>query len=110
MFTIIPIIQVLHKLDISRRTSEGLLELSQYHIDFSPRKIIQSQALANFLVECSFPKVPDDIKSQENLNPSLMWILNVDGFAGVEHKGTGFILENPDSHQFATAMKFIFSC
>lgn len=33
-----------------------------------------------------------------------MWILNVDGFAREKHKGTGFILEDSNGHQYAYAL------
>lgn len=65
----------MHKLDTSERSSKWALELSEFHIDFSPRKTIQGQALADFLVECTLPEDPDDIKSHNMMQKSLTWIL-----------------------------------
>lgn len=75
VLTNIPLGQVLHKLDTSERSSKWALELSEFHIDFSPRKTIQGQALADFLVECTLPEDPDDIKSHNMMQKSLTWIL-----------------------------------
>ncbi|KAI5652615.1 hypothetical protein M9H77_29802 [Catharanthus roseus] len=37
-----------------------------------------------------------------------MSILNVDGSVGEKHKGVRFILEDPNGHQYTSAMKFLF--
>lgn len=37
-----------------------------------------------------------------------IWILNIDSSTGEKHKGAGFIIEDPDGHQYACAMKFLF--
>lgn len=37
-----------------------------------------------------------------------IWILNVDGSAGEQNKGAGFILEDPQGQQYAYTMKFLF--
>lgn len=34
--------------------------------------------------------------------------MNVDGSVSIEHKRDGFVLEDPEGHQFAYAMKFTF--
>lgn len=61
------------------------------------------------MVECTFPEnTYDNVKSQESIHPSLIWTLNICGYAGTEHVGAGFILEDPDGHQFAYAIKFNF--
>ncbi|KAI5658080.1 hypothetical protein M9H77_26873 [Catharanthus roseus] len=74
---------VIHTTTVDGRSSKWALELSEYHIDFSPRKTVQGQTLANFLVECIFPKNPDDdTKSQDIMHTSMTWIFNVDGSAG----------------------------
>ncbi|KAI5669206.1 hypothetical protein M9H77_19059 [Catharanthus roseus] len=38
------------------------------------------------------------------MDETVMWILNVDGFAREKHKGTGFILEDSNGHQYAYAL------
>lgn len=63
VLTNIPLKQVLHKPNLSGWSSKCALELSEYHIDFSPWKIIQGQAFADFLVECTLVEDPDDTKS-----------------------------------------------
>lgn len=87
VLTNLPLRQVLHKPDLSERSSKWALELSEYHIDFSLRKTIQGQTLAHFLVKCTLPENSDDNnKSQDRVHVSLTWILNVGGSVGTEHK------------------------
>lgn len=50
----IPLQYILLKPDISGRTFKWALDLSEYQINFSSRKTIQGQALADFIVECTF--------------------------------------------------------
>lgn len=87
VLTNLPLRQVLHKPDLSRRSSKWDLELSEYHIDFSPRKTIQGQTLAHFLVKCTLSENSDDNNtSQDRVHVSLTWILNVGDSFGTEHK------------------------
>lgn len=71
----VPLRQVLHKSDLFGRSSKWVLELSEGHISFLPRKIIQGQALADLLVDCIFPKPPSDNgRSHDSHSSSLTWI------------------------------------
>lgn len=70
---------------------------------------MQGQALADFLVEYTFPETLDDnAKSQISIHSPLTCILNFYGSTGTEHKGAGLVLKDPEGHQFACAIKFTF--
>lgn len=99
---------VLHKPGISGRTLKSALELGEYQIYFSPRKMIQGQALADFLVECSFPDNSQVTPLSGSVKTPDTWILNTDGSTREQNKGAGFILEDPDEHQYAYAIMFWF--
>lgn len=77
---------ILHKLDISRRASKWALELSGYQFDSSYCKIIQSQSLVDFVVQCFLSDSSIDHKSSSTSGMVNTWILNVDGSMGEKHK------------------------
>lgn len=83
-----------HKPDIYGRISKWAFELNKYQIDFSPPKIVQGQALADFLVECSFLESSSGHKSKVEIDDVVTRTLNVDGSAGEKYKSDGFILKN----------------
>ena len=49
-----PLRKILHKPDLSGRLLNWAVELSQFNIEYEPRKAIKAQALSDFIVECSF--------------------------------------------------------
>lgn len=51
VLTTVPLRHVMHKPDLTRRMTKWVLELSEYEIDFKPRRAMQAQALVNFVVE-----------------------------------------------------------
>src|SRR5207245_8196851 len=58
-----PLRKILHKPDISGRIVNWAMELSQYQIEYVPRTSIKAQALADFIMECTFPEpdIPADL-------------------------------------------------
>jgi hypothetical protein len=46
-----PLGDILHNRDATRRVSKWAIELGTLNVDFTPRKAIKSQALANFVAE-----------------------------------------------------------
>ena len=46
--------KVLQKMITSGRMVKQSIELSEYSLEFNPRQYIEAQALADFVVECSF--------------------------------------------------------
>lgn len=51
-----PISQILHKSDVLGRLVKWTIELSQYDIEYMPRKAIKGQVLADFVAELSFSR------------------------------------------------------
>lgn len=45
---------MLHKPEVSSRLATWAIELGQYVLEYYPRTAIKGQALADFMVECSF--------------------------------------------------------
>ena len=55
--------EVLQRMTTSGRMIKWSIELSEYGLEFRPRKSINVQALADFVTECTFQK-PQETKHQ----------------------------------------------
>ncbi|XP_074328066.1 uncharacterized protein LOC141665978 [Apium graveolens] len=107
-----PLRKIIHKPDASGRLVNWAIELSQFNINFFPRTTIKAQALAEFVMECTFPEVSETPKTQSgeeketsNRNP---WTFYVDGSATAERSGAGLILSSPGGFTIQQAITFAF--
>ncbi|XP_074361085.1 uncharacterized protein LOC141701300 [Apium graveolens] len=107
-----PLRKIIHKPDAFGRLVNWAIELSQINIKFVPRTPIKAQALAEFVMKCTFPevlKVPT-IQSGEEKETSSdnSWTLYVDGSATAERSGADLILSSPDGFTIQQAITFAF--
>ncbi|XP_074360839.1 uncharacterized protein LOC141701094 [Apium graveolens] len=107
-----PLQKIIHKPDASGRLVNWAIELSQFNIKYVPRTTIKAQALAEFVMECTFPEVPETPKIQSgeeketsNINS---WTLYVDGSATAERSGAGLILSSSGGFTIQQAITFAF--
>lgn len=75
------------------------MKLSQYVLEYYPRTAIKGQALADFVVECSFFE-PDSseavVGSITDVRPvHSSWTLSVDRSSTLDVSGAGVILTRP---------------
>ncbi|XP_074350084.1 uncharacterized protein LOC141689632 [Apium graveolens] len=107
-----PLQKIIHKPNVAGRLVNGEIELSQFNIKFVPRMTIKAQALAEFIMECTFPEVPEvpTMQSGEEKETSNdnSWTLYVDGSATAERSGAGLILSSPDGFTIQQAITFAF--
>nr|XP_017221119.1 PREDICTED: uncharacterized protein LOC108197890 [Daucus carota subsp. sativus] len=108
-----PLRKIIHKPDISGRLVNWAIELSQFSLTFLPRTAVKAQVLADFVVECNFPKnqttpMETDLEAPGEPNPE-SWILHVDGSSTTERSGAGIILKSPDGFVIKTAISFSFA-
>ncbi|XP_074323151.1 uncharacterized protein LOC141660087 [Apium graveolens] len=107
-----PLRKIIHKPDASGRLVNWAIELSQFNIKFIPRTTIKAQALAEFVVECTFPEIPETPKprSEEEKEASNRdsWTLHVDGSATAERSRAGLILSSPGGFTIQQAITFAF--
>ena len=75
---------MLRKPDLAGRMVAWSIELSEYDIRFLPRGSIESQVLADFLVELSSPLHEETPR---------VWILSVDGSSNLKGSGAKIVLE-----------------
>ena len=89
--------KIIHKPDISGRLVNWAIELSQFSLTFLPRTTVKAQVLADFVVECNFPKnqtTPMETEPEiPESNPD-SWVLHVDGFSTTERSSAGLILKS----------------
>ncbi|KAK3014443.1 hypothetical protein RJ639_010088 [Escallonia herrerae] len=73
-----PLRRILHRPDLLGRLVPWSIELGEFDIRYKPRPSVKGQALADFIVECTFP-----IEDKEPLLPAqpelFTWTLFVDG-------------------------------
>ncbi|TYH13657.1 hypothetical protein ES288_A06G156400v1 [Gossypium darwinii] len=58
-----PIIDILCRVDTSRRMIKWGIELVEFGIEYAPRTTIKAQILADLMVECSFNRSSDPISN-----------------------------------------------
>lgn len=96
-----PLLQTLHKPEISGRLAKWAIELSGYDIKFIPAKAIKAQALADFIAELGpSTEVKEEIEE--------IWSMKVDGATGKNGCGAGIILQGPDELRFEHVIHFNF--
>ncbi|XP_074362758.1 uncharacterized protein LOC141703043 [Apium graveolens] len=107
-----PLRKIIHKPDASGRLVNWAIKLSQFNIKFIPRTTIKAQALAEFVMECTFPETPEtpetSSKGKKESNNRDLWTLYVDGSATAERCGAGLILSSPDGFVIQQAITFAF--
>ncbi|KAI5657568.1 hypothetical protein M9H77_26361 [Catharanthus roseus] len=74
---------------IEAEVENHVLKLSEYHIDFPPRKTKQAQVLADFVMENTLLSPLDAGSAPKTLDLKRAWILHVEGSTGQKHKGAG---------------------
>ncbi|XP_017237355.1 uncharacterized protein LOC108210538 [Daucus carota subsp. sativus] len=111
-----PLKKLLNKSDMSGRLINWAVELSQFAINFSPRKAIKAQALVDFITECSFSESKEEVLQEENTPVqeeeelrSKQWKLFVDGSSTKARSGAGVVLISPEGFQVLQAIKFSFN-
>ncbi|XP_074355946.1 uncharacterized protein LOC141695611 [Apium graveolens] len=104
--------KIIHKPDASGRLVNWVIELSQFNIKFVPRTAIKAQALAEFVMECTFPErnlpSPQEITPEGTNSETDSWKLYVDGSSTAERSGAGLILISPEGFTIQHAITFAF--
>ncbi|XP_042962729.1 uncharacterized protein LOC122297007 [Carya illinoinensis] len=90
-----PLVKILRKLDCTGRLIGWSIELSEFDIEYEPRKAIKGQAMADFLAEFS------DFPQEQVITPSgKPWILFIDGSSYRLGGGLGIHLLSPDGQKW----------
>ena len=94
--TCLPLQQILHNPDATRRIVEWALELSSFGLKFEITSMIHSRVLADFIAE--WTSMPDE-EIQETALPGKEadcdWIMYFDGAFSLQGAGAGVLLVAP---------------
>ncbi|GFS28943.1 hypothetical protein Acr_00g0004750 [Actinidia rufa] len=112
-----PLKHILQQPDTSGRLLKWSIELSEFHIEYKPRKAIKAQALADFIVESTHEDTPQPettppeagIPKEPTSEKYLAhWILFVDGSSNQHDCGAGLVIQAPSSEQMEYAIRMGF--
>ncbi|XP_074347581.1 uncharacterized protein LOC141686445 [Apium graveolens] len=88
------------------RVASWTVELSQFHLKFQPRMAMRSQALADFITECTFSNLePGEVIT---ISESEAWVLFTDGSSTSQTGGAGIVLTKPEGFVVKQVVKFKF--
>ncbi|XP_021603076.1 uncharacterized protein LOC110608172 [Manihot esculenta] len=113
-----PLKKILHRLKTSSRMLAWSIEISLYCLEYRSCTAIKSQALADFIAECSFSEkqagpgeTPLEAPEEERERQSpreFNWKLYVDGASSVGGSGAGIMLKGPEGFKVCYALRLEF--
>ncbi|KAL8134606.1 hypothetical protein AgCh_009579 [Apium graveolens] len=125
-----PLRNIIHSPKASGRLIKWAIELGEFDIKYKPRMAIKTQALADFLVECTISNqevggqedtIPQDKevdkgdKEQDDKENEYWddkekeyWVLYFDGASKTNSSGAGLVLQSPDGFLIEYAIKLDF--
>ncbi|KAK1415619.1 hypothetical protein QVD17_31402 [Tagetes erecta] len=108
-----PIKSVLEKPENSGRLAKWAVGLGEHNIEYSPRKAIKAQILADFLSEIpEKTKEVNEVAAEEDKMPrqKSAWTLFTDGASSVEGSGAGLIITDPFGTEYTYVLRLEFPC
>jgi len=96
-----PLRQILQRPECFGRLTKWAIELSDYDINYEPRKEIKGQALADFIVECTHSPVAKEVRVKELM-------LFVDGASNAKGSRVGVVLISPEKEVLLYSLRFTF--
>jgi hypothetical protein len=96
-----PLGDILHNRDATGRISKWAVELGALNIDFTPRKAIKSQALADFVAEWT--------EIQQPMSNTILdhWKMYFDGSLKLGGAGASVLLISPDEKQLKYVLQIL---
>ena len=85
-----PIRKSMNKPEAVGRMIQWAIELSQFDMEYLPRTAIKSQALADFIVEFTFPDEGSPVGDVKR------WTIQIDGSSAQKRGGVGVMITTPD--------------
>ena len=112
-----PLKEVLQWTTTSGQMVKWSIELSEYGLEFQPKKSIKAQTLVDFVAECTFQK-PQKIERQSTPTGSDqlaetdrqldIWSIYIDGSSAQEEVRAGILLVGPNKEEFKCSIKYTF--
>jgi hypothetical protein len=98
-----PLGTIVHTRDAVGRIAQWTVELGQYDIEFVPRSVIKSQALADFVAEWTNPEPEEAAQNPEH------WLMSYDGEKCKNGAGAGVVLISPEGDAMRYAIQIDFN-
>ena len=97
-----PIEKAMNKLEAVGRLVQWAIELSQFNVEYRPRKTIKARALADFIAKFT---LPDDKKAQDE---SKWWTILTDRSSVQKKEGVGVIINTPEGETLKYGVRLQF--
>jgi hypothetical protein len=97
-----PLARVLQSKEATRRVAQWAIEISQYDVEFVPRRAIKSEALVDFIAELT----DSGLRGIDELPDH--WIMYFDGSYTLKGVGAGVVLIPPDGDVLKYAIQLGF--
>ncbi|XP_025640864.1 uncharacterized protein [Arachis hypogaea] len=94
-----PLRQILTRPELAGRLIKWSVELSEFDIQYEPRKTLKSQVLADFISEMT----------NDTHNTEVSWSIHVDGASNKEGSGAGILLKEGDKVVAEQSLQFRFN-
>nr|XP_025685323.1 uncharacterized protein LOC112786123 [Arachis hypogaea] len=94
-----PLRQILTRPELAGRLIKWSVELSEFDIQYEPRKTLKSQVLADFISEMT----------KDTHNREVSWSIHVDGASNKEGSGAGILLKEGDKVVAEQSLQFRFN-
>ncbi|XP_074362292.1 uncharacterized protein LOC141702521 [Apium graveolens] len=106
--TIQPLKKILTRPEASGRVVAWSIELGEFDLEYLPRTAIKAQALADFMVECTFSGPKDLSPDEQLIRIPGKWKLYVDESVAGKKCGASLILSSPEGFEICQAIRFDF--
>ncbi|XP_074376801.1 uncharacterized protein LOC141718316 [Apium graveolens] len=103
-----PLKKILTRPEASGRVVAWSIELGEFDLEYVPRTSIKAQALADFMVECTFSGTQDLTPEEQLIQTPGKWKLFVDGSVSWKKCGVGLIFSSPEGFEICQAIRFNF--
>ncbi|XP_074323796.1 uncharacterized protein LOC141660708 [Apium graveolens] len=103
-----PLKKILTRPEASGRVVAWSIQLGEFDLEYVPRTAIKAQALADFMVECTFSGPKDLSPDEQLIRIPGKWKLFVDGSVAGKKCGAGLILYSPEGFEICQAIRFDF--
>ncbi|XP_074371791.1 uncharacterized protein LOC141712665 [Apium graveolens] len=103
-----PLKKILTRPGASGRVVAWSIEFGEFDLEYVPKTTIKAQALADFVVECTFSGPKDLTPDEQLIRIPGKWKPFVDGSVAGKNCGAGLILSSPEGFEIFQAIRFDF--
>src|SRR3954470_6307893 len=99
-----PLADIIQNREATGRIAKWAIELGDYHIKYTPRTAIKSQALVDFINDWT------ELQEPANKPTTKYWTMHFDGSRQHQGSGAGVVLTLPTGEKFCYVLQLQFTC